>query len=151
MRRDFKNFWPNDYHPFIGPWRGGSFAPFQPVQLSCVRGADFAVCCFTAEVLCQGCQCDNLGWWGLGELRWATWAPRNWPGTYQSCRPVQSLATSPRRSSRSRWWCRRDRMRSLCRQLEERSRVSWMSAKLHQWWAFSKCYTVRLLKKSIRL
>lgn len=31
-----------------------------------------------------------------------TWAPRNWPGTFQNGRPGRSLATSPRLSSQSR-------------------------------------------------
>lgn len=46
-------------------------------------------------------------------------APRSWRGTFRSGRRGRSPATSPRRSSRSLWWSRRDRRRSPCRPLQK--------------------------------
>lgn len=111
----------HDYQLFIGPWCGGSFAPFQPdhrvwrLTVTCVVLLQRSS--VAASVLIPGQVCR------------ATWAQRNWLGTFQNGRPGHTLATSPRRSSRSRWWCCRGRMRSRCRRLEEdESSVSGRSA-----------------------
>lgn len=81
----------------------------------------------------------------------ARWAPRNWLGTFQSGRLGCSPATSPRRSSRCRWWCCRDRTRPRFRQLEEKSSVSWTSADIFHRDALNATFLVNLWQQKVRL
>ena len=119
----------HEYHLVIGPWCGGLLLHFSLIAF--VRGQTL-LCCSAAEVL-WGCQWDDLCVcvWEGGERggHWARWAPRNWLETFQNGRQGYSLATSPRLSSRSRWWYLRDRTRFLCHQLKQKKvRTLWTSA-----------------------